>query len=561
MSVRARSFLALTALLAAVLPLPASAAPRDLVSAAAKPLPALSPAAPDALSRALAGGRIDEATYALERVTSLFAPASVRARYGQVAAPEPRDATLLFRDLAARSDQLQGEARERAEALLARPTDGPVSDPDGYTVAEERPACSVDVCVHYVGSTVDAPPATDASPDDGTPDWVATTLAVMDGVWAAEVDDLGYRAPRPDTSSKDDGGNGKLDVYLADVGSDGLYGYCTTDDRDRDIRYDVSAYCVLDDDFAQSQFGYPSPVEPLRVTAAHEFHHAVQFGYDYLEDAWIMEASSTWIEDEVYDGIDDNLQYLASSPLAQPHVPLDKGVSPRWYGAWIFLRFLSEYVGANDGGSAAADPTIVRSIWAKLDAATGGPDRYSTKGVAAAIAERTLNGTPGDMRRVFADFAVWNARPAAFYEEGASYRPASSSARERLTASARSFASTLDVDHLANRFVALKRGAGLASTAKLRIQVDGPDQASAPAASAVVVSTNGSVAVTRIALDGSGRGVARVAFGSSIARVVVIATNASIRYTACWTGNTTYACFGGTPVDEDRLFEVRAAVV
>ncbi len=558
---RVRTFLALTALLAAVLPRPAIATQPDAAQRAAKPLPALTPAVPDALSRALTRGRIDEATYALERVTSLFAPASVRARYGRVAGPEPRDATLLFRDLAARSHQLRGEARERAEALLARPTDGPLGDPDGYTVAEEPPVCSAEVCVHYVGSTVDAPPTADTSPDDGIPDWVATTLDVMDEVWAAEVDDLGYRAPRPDTSSKDDGGNGKLDIYLADIGGDGLYGYCTTDDRDRATRYDVSAYCVLDDDFAPSQFGYPNPIEPLRVTAAHEFHHAVQFGYDYLEDAWIMEASSTWIEDEVYDGIDDNLQYLVSSPLAQPHVPLDKGVSPRWYGTWIFLRFLSEYVGANDGGSAAADPTIVRSIWAKLDAATGGPDRYSTKGVAAAIAGRTLSGAPGDMRRVFADFAAWNARPADFYEEGASYRPARSSARKRLTGSARSFGATLEVDHLANRFVVLKRGAGLASTAKLRIRVDGPDQASAPAASAVVVSTNGSVAVTRIALDGSGRGVARVAFGSSTARVVVIATNASIRYKACWTGDTTYSCYGGRPVDENRLFEVRAAVV
>ena len=274
-----------------------------------------------------------------------------------------------------------------------------------------------------------------------------------------------------------------------------------------------------------------------------------------------MEASATWIEDEVYDWIDDNLQYLASSPLAQPHVPLDKGVSPRWYGAWIFLRFLSEYVGANDGSPDSPDPTIVRSIWQRLDAASGGPNLYSTRAVARAIAARTLNGSPGDLQRVFADFAVWNARPASFYEEGVSYRPAKPAARVRLTDAAPSFASTFEIDHLANRSVWVKRGPGIAKTARLRIKVDGPDRVTDPAASAVVVGKDGSLTVARIELDAAGRGTTRVPFGSSISRVIVSATNASIRYRDCYSYSTRWACGGGTPVHEDRPFRIRAAVV
>ena len=61
----------------------------------------------------------------------------------------------------------------------------------------------------------------------------------------------------------------------------------------------------------------------MRVTAAHEFFHAVQFGYDYFEDVWLMEASSAWVEDEIFDDIDDNRQYLAKSPLSSPAAPLD----------------------------------------------------------------------------------------------------------------------------------------------------------------------------------------------------------------------------------------------
>ena len=560
---RALSIVALVALWVPVLP----AAAVGPVAASRKALPALVAVAPDALTRALASGRLNEATYALERVSTLFAPASVRARFGVVRRPDPRDATLLMRDLAIRAGELSGAARARAAAYLARPTQG-AADPegDGYSEAEEKPVCSTHVCVHYVGSSPDAPPLDDVSPADGTPDWVRATLDVMDEVWAFEVGGYGYRAPKSDLGSKENGGNAKLDVYLANIGGKGLYGYCTSDDPNLKPSsgydfYDMSAFCVLDDDYAVDQFGYPEPLDPLTVTAAHEFFHAVQFAYDLFEDGWIMEAASTWIEDEIYDDVNDNRQYLNQSPLAQPVVPLDKNVSPRWYGAWIFPRFLSEYVGANDGGATDPDPTIIRSIWSRLDGASGGPDQFSTKGVASAIGARTLDGAPGKFRWVFADFAVWNSMPKEFYEEGASYDPAALASSKTLTASNRTFASVDAIDHLANRFVSLKRGSGLAGDARLKITIDGPDTASSPEASAVVVKTSGAVVAKAIVLDASGRGTLKVGFDSTVARVIVIATNASVRYSNCWTYATAWSCGGGTPVDENRSFDVRASVI
>ena len=87
------------------------------------------------------------------------------------------------------------------------------------------------------------------------------------------------------------------------------------------------------------------------MTAAHEFFHAVQAAYDWFEDAWFMESTAAWMEDEVYTDINDNLQYLTSSPLRHPEVPLDFGNTDDFYlyGAWIWWRFLSEYLG--DTGS------------------------------------------------------------------------------------------------------------------------------------------------------------------------------------------------------------------
>ena len=56
----------------------------------------------------------------------------------------------------------------------------------------------------------------------------------------------------------------------------------------------------------------------LKVTAAHEFFHAIQFAYDVDEDLWFMEGSATWVEDEVYDSINDNYQFLAVQPDPVP---------------------------------------------------------------------------------------------------------------------------------------------------------------------------------------------------------------------------------------------------
>ena len=129
----------------------------------------------------------------------------------------------------------------------------------------------------------------------------------------------------------------------------------------------MSAYCVLDDDYYISQFRVSGPMDPLKVTAAHEFFHAVQFAYDIGEDGWFMESTATWMEEHVYDQINDNRQYLTTSPLAQPMIPLDQTSGFRVYGAWIFWQFLTEYF-----GSAAPDPNIVRAVWRKADGSPTG---------------------------------------------------------------------------------------------------------------------------------------------------------------------------------------------
>lgn len=244
---------------------------------------------------------------------------------------DPHEMTLALRDLIRTLPNLSPAGRLRASRILARPTDG-ASDPEGYGYAGPGEfSCAVNVCVHWPDDLVEPIPQT-----------VEDTLAALEEVWAFEVDTLGYRPPLTDDTSVNAGPDGRIDVYLADTGADSIYGYCTSDDPNALLpteppRYDVSAYCVLDDDFAIEQFGAP-PSDSRNVTAAHEFFHAIQFGYDFGEDSWFMESTAAWIEDEAYDEVNDNLQYLGESPLAKPGVPLDLGRSGHEYGSWIFFR-------------------------------------------------------------------------------------------------------------------------------------------------------------------------------------------------------------------------------
>ena len=61
------------------------------------------------------------------------------------------------------------------------------------------------------------------------------------------------------------------------------------------------------------------------MTIAHEFHHAIQFGYYQGSDSiWWQESTSTWMEEVAYPEVDDYLQYLPSF-LGSPHRALNSG--------------------------------------------------------------------------------------------------------------------------------------------------------------------------------------------------------------------------------------------
>jgi hypothetical protein len=387
----------------------------------------------DDLRDQLRAGEISRAEYALQRARALFSLGDVRSRYGSVRAPAPAEATPILQELSLRMSKLRGRDRRQAAVILARPTDGN-ADPDGNGYrpqATVRHSCfpresasgqKRRLCVHWAVTTIDAPPDRDDD-DNGRSDQVDRSIQTLRRVWATEIGEFGYRAPRPDRGPQaGQGPNPGLDIYLVDVGDEGFYGYCTTDPREGGSqRLRAHAYCVLDDDFAPRQFdpgvvGLPA----LRITSAHELFHAIQFAYeDSQRDKWLKEGTAAWIEDEVFNGVNSNYDYLPDSPLHQPEIPLDFRSDDQSYeyGAWIFWRFLSEYFG----------PRIIKRVW-EVTAPTANRDPSAQEALNAVIVNREprqlecyLYCDPVSFRQAFSEFVLWNSVYNDAYEVGKLY--------------------------------------------------------------------------------------------------------------------------------------------
>jgi hypothetical protein len=81
----------------------------------------------------------------------------------------------------------------------------------------------------------------------------------------------------------------------------------------------------------------------MKVTLAHEFFHAIEFAYDVYEEIWYMETSSTWMEDVVYDLVNDCYNYLPSF-FDNPEESM-QSTSMHMYANYIWNSYLSESFG------------------------------------------------------------------------------------------------------------------------------------------------------------------------------------------------------------------------
>ncbi|EQB63666.1 MAG: hypothetical protein RBG1_1C00001G1245 [candidate division Zixibacteria bacterium RBG-1] len=269
--------------------------------------------------------------------------------------------------------------------------------------------------IHYVlaGDSAVYQPTVD-SDGDGHPDYVEKVADIFDSVWIFEVNGLSYRKPPSDgwyPGGFDNGGDSLYDVYLAEL-APAFYGYTVPETTaGPSFSQSFTSYIVLRNDYPVPPFPNRPIYDNVRVTVAHEFFHSIHFGYDVFEYEYIpgnadsvrpywLELSATWMEDLVYDYINDYLAYLPFF-YNYPWLSLrtfsynfsfpDRVFHP--YASCVWAFYLQEIYGTD----------IIRRIWEKCGAVSGFNFLTATD-----EALREVTDPDKGIAEAFTEFTIWN---------------------------------------------------------------------------------------------------------------------------------------------------------
>ncbi|GJQ20639.1 MAG: hypothetical protein HBSIN02_09940 [Bacteroidia bacterium] len=252
--------------------------------------------------------------------------------------------------------------------------------------------------------------------------YVDSVGALLEYCWDQEITVLGFDPPPADNGA---GGGDEYDVYIVELGL-GTFGSTFWDPEDSletGVRQRYPTYIVLDRDY----LGERTPgLNGLRVTVAHEFHHAVQVGAygiwrtgpssgSYL-DLYFYELSAVWIEESVFGDVNDYYFDL-----------------PRFFNMFEDALGRAKAFNTYGGGYLGYE----RSVWAlylekRFGSGTLKQIWESMRTVPAIPAmDAVLRSRGSDLRSAFVEFGTWNlftayrARPGEFYHEASSYPPLS----------------------------------------------------------------------------------------------------------------------------------------
>jgi hypothetical protein len=213
---------------------------------------------------------------------------------------------------------------------------------------------------------------TTAGRDGATPYYAQEVANVIDRIWKYQVSEFGWPAPPTDCG---EGGDTRYDVYLLDtLSSDGTMGYSMPEallgdnpNTPPSEAWATYSYLAIDNDFD----GDPTSVSLMRTTAAHEFNHSIQFGYDLndIGGEWYYEATATWMETQTFPEDEDASPYVIDlfqyPDLCIGATPDDPKYSTRIYAEWLLIDSLVRDYG----------PQVVRRLW-ELIAVEEGMDSF-----------------------------------------------------------------------------------------------------------------------------------------------------------------------------------------
>ena len=180
------------------------------------------------------------------------------------------------------------------------------------------------------------------------PDYIETMGEIFEYIWFYFEDTLGYSPPPGDGSL---GGSEKYDIFIENLPSN-YFAITYTTSITNASENSCASYIKMRNNYNGTVFQNLTEIENIKITAAHEFFHAIQFSYNCYERFWLMEATAVWSEDEIYDNINDHYRYMPSWFQNSSKTIDDE--SNHMYGSFILFQYLDEHLGG---------PDIIKTIW------------------------------------------------------------------------------------------------------------------------------------------------------------------------------------------------------
>lgn len=290
--------------------------------------------------------------------------------------------------------------------------------------------------IHFDSSGENAPALLDAGLqriEGSWPQYIDSLGIYLNLTWERFVTSFGYDPP-PFQAGSD-----YYNIYVEELYTplNPLYGETIFQGSDLYQNYTpprYTSYIRIDNDFKDLvSEGIPG----LKVTCAHELHHAFQLGsYGYRPgDIFFYELTSTWMEELLFPDVNDYFQYLRTAggyPKGQFLYPEVSFTSPSWtvsYSRGIWGKYIQKKY----------SPDVMLSAW-----------RWFRQLEALFAMDRALAEVGSSFRRDFLEWTLWNnstgadCDTASFYDDGKYFPEIKTNPPIEYLKEARSFSDTIE---------------------------------------------------------------------------------------------------------------------
>lgn len=200
---------------------------------------------------------------------------------------------------------------------------------------------------------------------NGIPDYVDSVAYYADFVYEKMIVQMGYHSPYPEPHG---GGSNHYDIYILDIGNgyrgEAYYGETRAEYEifPRKVFPRYTSYMIIDNNYSPndrtinddgSGKSYPTyhtfGILGMKVTLAHEFHHAIQFVYgDPNSNMFSLhESVSVYMENKLFPESTDYLQYIRALFKDFAKYPFGDGSALVGYSYGIYFHFIDKFFGEN----------------------------------------------------------------------------------------------------------------------------------------------------------------------------------------------------------------------